>query len=95
MVINTFDKTNMINTMNILSEIPYLKYLDSGNFFLIAGPCVVEDTESPLEIARILVELSEKYQIPFIFKASHYYFPFLSLFQPQNAWFRLRKTGLS
>ncbi|MDO9255167.1 MAG: 3-deoxy-8-phosphooctulonate synthase [Bacteroidales bacterium] len=57
--------------MNILSEIPYLKYLDSGNFFLLAGPCVVEDAESPFEIARILVELTDKYQIPFIFKASY------------------------
>jgi len=57
--------------MKIYSEIPLLKHIETGNFFLIAGPCVVEDTESPVEIARILVELTEKYKIPFIFKASY------------------------
>ena len=57
--------------MNILTEIPFIKHLEIGSFFLIAGPCVVEDTESPVEIARILVELTDKYQIPFIFKASY------------------------
>lgn len=57
--------------MNIINEIPLIKYSDAGNFFLIAGPCVIEDTESPVEIARILVGLSEKYKIPFIFKASY------------------------
>lgn len=57
--------------MNILSEIPFIKNLEGSNFFLIAGPCVVEDTESPVEIARVLVELTEKYNIPFIFKASY------------------------
>ena len=57
--------------MNIINEIPFIKYAETGNFFLIAGPCVIEDTESPVEIARILVELTDKYQIPFIFKASY------------------------
>lgn len=57
--------------MNIITEIPFIKYTETGNFFLIAGPCVIEDTESPVEIARALVDLCEKYQIPFIFKASY------------------------
>ena len=65
------DKTLNSKSMNILSQIPLIKNIESGNFFLIAGPCVVEDTESPMEIAKILVELSDKYQIPFIFKASY------------------------
>ncbi len=56
--------------MSIINEIPFIKYTETGNFFLIAGPCVVEDTESPVEIARKLVELTDKYKIPFIFKAS-------------------------
>jgi len=60
-----------MNRMNIISEIPLIKHLESGNFFLIAGPCVIEDTKSPIEIAGILVELSEKHRIPFIFKASY------------------------
>jgi len=57
--------------MNIIKEIPLINFTDSGNFFLIAGPCVIEDTESPVEIARILVGLTQKYNIPFIFKASY------------------------
>jgi 2-dehydro-3-deoxyphosphooctonate aldolase (KDO 8-P synthase) len=56
--------------MSIINEIPFIKYTETGNFFLIAGPCVIEDTESPVEIARKLVELTDKYKIPFIFKAS-------------------------
>ncbi len=57
--------------MNIISEIPLIKHTDSGNFFLIAGPCVIEDASSPFEIAGKLVELTDKYKIPFIFKASY------------------------
>ncbi len=57
--------------MNIISEIPLIKYTETGNFLLIAGPCVIEDTQSPIEIAGILVGLAEKYQLPFIFKASY------------------------
>jgi len=57
--------------MNIISEIPFIKFTGTGNFFLIAGPCVVEDTTSPFEIASELARLSEKYEIPFIFKASY------------------------
>lgn len=29
-------------------DIPGIKKYDSSNFFLIAGPCVVENTEMPL-----------------------------------------------
>jgi 2-dehydro-3-deoxyphosphooctonate aldolase (KDO 8-P synthase) len=57
--------------MNIINKIPHIKHVESGNFFLIAGPCVIEDRKSPVEIARILVELTDKYEIPFIFKASY------------------------
>jgi 2-dehydro-3-deoxyphosphooctonate aldolase (KDO 8-P synthase) len=52
-------------------NIPKLKYTDSGNFLLIAGPCVVEGEEITFEIARHIAILSEKYRIPFIFKASY------------------------
>jgi 2-dehydro-3-deoxyphosphooctonate aldolase (KDO 8-P synthase) len=57
--------------MNIISEIPFIKHTEKGNFFLIAGPCVIEDSTSPYEIARILVSLADKYELPFIFKASY------------------------
>jgi 2-dehydro-3-deoxyphosphooctonate aldolase (KDO 8-P synthase) len=52
-------------------NIPKLKYTDSENFLLIAGPCVVEGEEITFEIARHIAILSEKYRIPFIFKASY------------------------
>jgi len=43
----------------------------SGSFFLIAGPCVVEDEEMPLAIARHIKMIAERLSIPFIFKASY------------------------
>jgi 2-dehydro-3-deoxyphosphooctonate aldolase (KDO 8-P synthase) len=52
-------------------NIPGLKYRDSGNFLLIAGPCVVEGEEIVFEIAEQLVNLSDKFRIPFVFKASY------------------------
>jgi len=48
-----------------------LKYTTSGNFFLIAGPCVVENELMPFEIAKRIKSISEKLEIPFIFKASY------------------------
>jgi 2-dehydro-3-deoxyphosphooctonate aldolase (KDO 8-P synthase) len=56
---------------NAVINIPGIRFNESGNFFLIAGPCVVESEEIVLETADHLVRLSEKYQIPFIFKASY------------------------
>jgi len=52
-------------------EVPKLKYTDSGNFLLIAGPCVIENEIMPLEIAKQLEDITDKLQIPFIFKASY------------------------
>jgi len=54
-----------------INEIPKLRHLDQNNFFLIAGPCVVEDEIMPFEIAEKLVKITIKLQIPFIFKASY------------------------
>lgn len=52
-------------------NIPGLKYGKTGNFLLIAGPCVVEGEEIVFLIADHISRLSDKYQIPFIFKASY------------------------
>jgi len=52
-------------------NIPYLKYKDSGNFLLIAGPCVVENSEVVMETASHLAEIAEKHSVPFIFKSSY------------------------
>ncbi len=48
-----------------------LKNNKSGNFFLIAGPCVVEDEAMPLQIAAHIRKITERLGIPFIFKASY------------------------
>lgn len=52
-------------------NIPKMKHLDTGNFFLIAGPCVIEDKVVPFEIVERLLEITDKLQIPFAFKASY------------------------
>jgi len=52
-------------------NIPGIKFKESGNFFLLAGPCVVESEEIIFETAEHLVNLSEKYSIPLVFKSSY------------------------
>ncbi|MGM0613618.1 MAG: 3-deoxy-8-phosphooctulonate synthase [Bacteroidota bacterium] len=52
-------------------NIPYLQHIDSGNFLLIAGPCVIENETIPMKTAEKLAEISNKYKIPLIFKASY------------------------
>ena len=52
-------------------NIPGLKYGETGNFLLIAGPCVVESEDLVFEIAENLVNLSDKYKLPLVFKASY------------------------
>ena len=54
-----------------MQNIPFLKNLDSGNFFLLAGPCVVESEEMTMQIAERLIEITNRLKIPFIFKASY------------------------
>ena len=41
-----------------------------GPFFLIAGPCVLEDDALNLRIAEALARLAEELELPIIFKAS-------------------------
>jgi len=60
-----------MKAQHILSEIPRIKHIDSGNFFLMAGPCVIENEALPFEIAEKILEITSKLQIPFIFKASY------------------------
>jgi 2-dehydro-3-deoxyphosphooctonate aldolase (KDO 8-P synthase) len=52
-------------------NIPGINFTESGNFLLIAGPCVIESEEVVFETAGHLKILSEKYRIPFIFKSSY------------------------
>ena len=41
------------------------------SFFLIAGPCVIEDWDTSFSIARRLKEITNALGIPYIFKASY------------------------
>ena len=47
------------------------KIIDGKELFLIAGPCVIESEDICLRVAEKIKELSDKYQIPAIFKASY------------------------
>ena len=51
-------------------NITKLKHLNSNNFILIAGPCAIEGEEMAFKIAEKILNISNKYQIPFIFKGS-------------------------
>ena len=53
-----------------LAAIPQLKYTDSNNFFLLAGPCAIEGEEMALRIAERIVRITDKLEIPYIFKGS-------------------------
>lgn len=57
--------------MEILENIKNLKHLKENNFFLIAGPCVVENKKITFEIAEKVLEISNDLKIPFVFKASY------------------------
>lgn len=45
--------------------------LKNDNFFLLAGPCVIEGEEMALRIADELVKITNKLNIPFVFKGSY------------------------
>ncbi|MBP1631102.1 MAG: 3-deoxy-8-phosphooctulonate synthase [Bacteroidetes bacterium] len=53
--------------MDLYSKLKY----NTDNFFLLAGPCVIENKENPFEIAERLIEITAKLSIPYIFKASY------------------------
>jgi len=49
----------------------FLKGLRADRFFLLAGPCVIEDETSPLFIAETLKNICQKLDIPLVFKGSY------------------------
>ena len=49
----------------------YLKSSPTGNFFLLAGPCVIEGEEMALDIARTIAPLCAELGIPYVFKGSY------------------------
>ena len=55
----------------MIESIPFIKNTDSGNFFLLAGPCVVEGEEMLYRTAETIKQITDKLKIPFVFKASY------------------------
>jgi 2-dehydro-3-deoxyphosphooctonate aldolase (KDO 8-P synthase) len=55
----------------MLEKIPYIKNTSSNNFFLLSGPCVVESEDMTFRIAEKIKSITERLQIPYIFKASY------------------------
>lgn len=47
-----------------------LSYLKSDNFFLLAGPCVIEEEDMTLRIAERLKIVTDKLSVPLVFKGS-------------------------
>src|SRR5690554_1827368 len=53
-----------------LNNIPKIKFTNSNNFFLLAGPCAIEGEDMALRIAEKIITITDKLHIPFIFKGS-------------------------
>lgn len=53
-----------------LNVIPNIKHTDANNFFLLAGPCAIENEDMALRIAEKVIEITNKLEIPYIFKGS-------------------------
>ena len=53
-----------------LKSVPKIKHTESDNFFLLAGPCAIESEEMALRIAERILNITNKLEIPFIFKGS-------------------------
>ncbi len=52
-------------------HIPKLKHTDSGNFFLLAGPCAIESEDMAMLIAEEIVKITNELKIPYVFKGSY------------------------
>ncbi len=55
----------------MIDSVKKIKNTDKGNFFLLAGPCAIEGEEMAFEIAKKIQEITNRLEIPFIFKGSY------------------------
>src|SRR5690606_12236525 len=55
----------------IQQYLPTINHGESAHFFLMAGPCAIEGEEIALRIAERIVKITDKYEIPYIFKGSY------------------------
>lgn len=49
----------------------YLHSSPTGNFFLLAGPCVIEGEQMAMDIAGQIKEVTDRLNIPYVFKGSY------------------------
>ena len=52
----------------MIQNISNIKHKDSSNFFLIAGPCAIENEDMAMKIAERVITITDKLNIPYIFK---------------------------
>lgn len=55
----------------MIQQIPGIRNANNNQFFLMAGPCVVESEENVTRIAGTIAEITDKLGIPYVFKASY------------------------
>lgn len=56
---------------SLARALPHFRNTNSGQFFLMAGPCVIEGEDMALRIAERIKHITDKLQIPYIFKGSY------------------------
>lgn len=54
----------------MIQHLSNISHKDSKNFFLIAGPCAIENEDMAMRIAETVIKITDKYNIPYIFKGS-------------------------
>lgn len=54
----------------MFAQLPKLSFTETNNFLLVAGPCAIESEEMAMEIAERIKIITDKLQIPYIFKGS-------------------------
>ena len=55
----------------MIQQLPFIRFTESGNFFLLSGPCAVESEYMTYRIAERIKTITDNLQIPFVFKASY------------------------
>lgn len=55
----------------MISSVPHIQHTDSGQFFLISGPCAIESEDLALRVAERVLEITDRLRIPYIFKGSY------------------------
>src|SRR5690606_38302099 len=54
----------------MIQNLSKIKHKDSPNFFLIAGPCAIENENTPRRTAEKVIKITDELNIPYIFKGS-------------------------